>query len=373
MSALLRGGGLSFHDYVGRRFNVGFLAHSCIVAAFAAVAMLLASTIDGSLVLSGRSVGLLEHPAIWAFLVLQVALPLSIRQSLKQLIRARALVARVVAMDRNYSELMIQPVRQFLQLEDKESRGAATILYCVGLIAFVWNTYQNQLPRVIVPYDFWDSKTFLLGFIATRVYKLYLFVWLLPYIALIHVAVLFVTLRMLRRSRVAGRLKLIAFHRDGVGGLGFVPGLVTRPIIVAILAGSIPTAAAFEVHRTTDVTPLMGLSILIASTCIAYLVPVLFLRADIVAVKLIMIGKIRSLQQTYYSRGVESNNFDIEALRNGNEALEYFEKVLAAAQSISHYPHLKRLLGYVGLALTPTALSLTLKLLEVTTPLLNTP
>ena len=370
-SAVLRGGGFWLHHAVGRLFGVGFVAQACILAALPACAVLIGSWVDGSLVLAGRNVGLLQHPAIWAFFALQIGLPVSIRHSLKTLLKARSEMRAIVRVDGSYWKEVVRPLLRFLHLEDRSSRFVATLVYCTGLTAFVWNTYQNQLPGVIVPYDFWDSKTYVFGFWITRVYKFYLFVWLLPYVALVHIGVLVVALRLIRRARVAGRLQLVLFHPDGVGGLGFIPGLVTTPIIVTLLMGTAPTAAAFLVHRAADVTPLIGLTILVLSTAVASIIPILFLRTDIVLAKRHMIQRLRFLQQAYYTRITESRDLDFEALRNGNQALDYFNKVDAAMRALSNYPHLKRVLGYMAIALTPSVISLTLKLWEDFAPVMH--
>lgn len=369
--AALQSGGFSFHRYIGCLFKVGFLAQCCIIAAIAASAILIASIIDRSLILNGRDVGLLEHPAIWAFIGLQIALPISILYSLKKLLRAHARIQEVANVKDSFVDSVMEPILEFLRLQNKESKLAATVFYCVGLTAFVWNTYQNQRPGIIVPYDFWDSNAHFCGFWITRIYKLYLFCWLLPYIAMIHAAILVVTLRLIGQARASGRLKLIPFHPDGVGGFGFMPGLVTTPIIVTMLMGSIPAVAAFGVHRAADVTPLMGSSILVLWTGVAYIVPILFLRAEIVILKREMIGRLRQQQQAYYSKITEGQDLDFETLRKGNEAFDYFEKVCERVQSISNYPHLKRLVKFVGLALTPTIISLALKLYEGLTPIIG--
>jgi hypothetical protein len=334
------------------------------------------SVIDGSLILDGRNVGLLEHPGIWVFFGLQIVLPLSIRNSLKKLLKARRRIGEITKADEKVSDIINTPLLKFLYLQNKESRFMAAVIYCTGLTAFVWNTYQNQLPGIIVPFDFWDSKNYFWGFWITRVYKFYLLVWLLPYVAMIHISILVVTLRLIRRARLSGKLKLIPFHPDGFGGLGFMPGLVTTPIIVTLLMSSVSTAAAFEVHRAADVTPLMGLAVVVISVGIAYIVPILFLRADIISMKREAIKKLRLLQQSHYSKIIEDQNLDSEKLSNGNEALDYFEKVCSRIQSISNYPHLGRILRYAGLSLVPSIISLILKVYDVVpliSPILKRP
>jgi hypothetical protein len=367
ISVLLKLGGFSLHSFLGRTLRVEFPTQCWIIALVSAAVLLLASAIDRTLVLSGRDVGLLQHPAIWAFLALQIALPLSLRHSLRSLSKIESTVSRSA---RDFRQGLTQRVVSFVRLRESTSRSVATLCYLTGLIAFVWNSYQNQLPGIIVPYDFWDSSNHVWGYWMTRVYKLYLFVWFLPYIALVQAALLIEMLRLIRERRNAGTLTLQPFHPDGVGGLGFVPGIVTTPIIVTLLVAAIPVAAAFEVHRAMDVTPLMGATIVIVSALAAYLVPILRLRTDIKAMKRQMIEHLRQLQQDYYVKISHAKEVDYESLRRGNEALDYFDKVCARVNAISNYPHLVRLLKYVALALTPSAASAALKAYETLGPVI---
>jgi hypothetical protein len=362
LSSVLQGGGFALHGWIGRRFQIDFCKQSWLATALFAVPVVLASAFDRSLVLGGRDVGLFEHPAIWAFFGLQIALPLSIRRSLVRLAKARATLAGMSDDRSRVRDVIVRPFLRFISLREPRARAAATFFYGAGLSAFVWNTFQNQMPTVVVPYDFWDSKTFQAGFWVTRVYKLYLFVWLLPYVALVHAAVISVTLRLIRNSRLSGRLKLIPFHPDEVGGLGFVPGLVTTPVLITLLLVAPALAGAFEVHRALDITPVTGLLIVLASAILAYLVPMTTLRTDIVALKREALTRIRALQQEYYRSIVSGGTITAAAVTTGNEALEYFEKLSTQIRSIPNYPHLKRLVGVVSLATTPSVVSILIKL-----------
>jgi hypothetical protein len=377
LSSAFKDGGFWFHNWLGRLLGVGFTAQCYTVAALAAVAALVAAFVDGSLFLNERDIGLLEHLAIWGFFCLQIALPISLRYSTRKLLKARTNLRALGALDGSPSEQLIVPFLKYSRLQGAKIKLLAMGIYCFGLTAFVWNTYQNQLPRIVVPYDFWDSKTYVFGFWVTRLYKLYLFVWLFPYIALLHTAILVTALRLVRLARLSGKLKLLPFHPDGVGGLGFLPQLVTRPLIVGVLLGLLPTVGAFQIHRAADVTPVMGLATLVVATGIAYFIPILSLRADIVAAKRAMIERLRWLQQAKFSQIVDRNNLDFETLRIGNESIEFFEKLCKAIRDISNYPHLKRLIGYITLAMSPVAASLIGKLYnqfgQVIHPLLTRP
>ncbi|MDT4896719.1 MAG: hypothetical protein QOH25_1796 [Acidobacteriota bacterium] len=362
---ILQTGGFSLHYYVGCLFKVGFLGQSCIIAVLVALVMLTGSLLDHSLILNEPNIGLLQHPALWGFPLLQIALPLVIRQSVHKLQRARLHTGEIAKVEKQSSLLSGTQIRRFLSWQDKESKLAATLIYCTGLAAFIWNTYQNQKPGIVVPYNFWDSKTYFWGFWITRAYKLYLYGWLLPYIAMIQVAILVVTLRLVRRARLSGKLKLFPFHHDGAGGLGFVASIISTPIIATLIVGSLSITVAFLVHRTADVTPLMGLIILIIWTVTAYFIPTLFLRSDIVAMKREVLEKLRTLQQKNYSRIIESHGVDLETLSKGKEALDYYDNVWEKIQKIPNYPHLKRLVRALGFAVTTTTISVALKLMDL--------
>jgi hypothetical protein len=370
---ILQSGGFWLHKTLHRLLGLGFVGQCLTVTIICAVGMILASIADQSLRLPGRNVGLLEHPAIWGFLILQTALPISLARSIGKLERTTVDNGEITCHEGKTSALIVPTVRRFLRLQDRESQLTATLIYCTGLVAWVWNTYQNQFPGIIVPYDFWDSTTYFWGYAVTRVYKLYIFVVLLPYLAMIHVGILLTTLRLVRRSRLAGELRLLPFHPDGLGGLGFVAGLVSKPIILTLIVGALTTAGAFFVHYAVNMTPLIGLLILVAWTVLAYIVPVLFLRTDIVALKRDMIQKLRSLQQADYSRVFEDSEsgWEFRVLRKEKEALEYFDKMCARIQSISNYPHWKRLIGFAGLAATPSIVAFAAKFLVGLFPVMS--
>lgn len=362
---ILQTGGFSLHYYVGRLFKIGFLGQCCVLATLAAIGMFAASALDHSLILGGRDIGLLQHPALWGFPLLQIVLPLCIRQALQKLQSARLRNGEITKVKRRRAILNGRQIRRFLALKDRESRVAAMLIHCAGLSAFIWNTYQNQRPGIVVPFDFWDSTTYLWGFWFTRAYKLYLFAWLLPYIAMIYVAILIATLRFIKRARTDGKLILLPFHPDGVGGLGFVTSLISTPIVVTLIVGSLGITVAFLVHRTADVMPLIGLVVLFTWAFIAYFLPILFLRSDIVAMKRAMLEKLRTLQQANYSQIIDSHGMDVEMLGKGKEALDYFDNVCAKVQALSNYPHLKRVISALGFAATTSTFSMALKFFDL--------
>lgn len=355
VAALLENGGF----WVGRFVARGFIIQCLILTAFSAILIILASALDGTFFLSGRNVGLFEHPAIWSFLVLQIALPLSLRHSLNR-ITGHKVEKLDSPLGSDFSEKLANQLSACVSLHNRTGKLIASTCYIIGFAAFVWNSYQNQLPNVIVSFDFWDSINHPWGYWVTRGYKFYLYVWLLPYIGLIHISMLVSLLRIIRKRRMSDCIKLQPFHPDNAGGFGFLPGLITTPIIVTLLICSFPLAGAFKVHQAFDITPMIGAGIICSGAFIAYIIPILYLRKDIVALKKNTLEKIRVLQQRYYISIMEEE-IDIEALKGGGEALDYFDKIHKRVDSISNYPHFARLFRYIGLAMSPSFFLLVLK------------
>jgi len=369
---MMKSGGFWLHKIVGKYLKVGsFLSQSLIIAGLSAGMMLLASIADHSLYFPGRDVGFLEHPAVWGFLALQTVLPISLARSLRKLEHTTLDDGEIAHRPGTSSKLILPSVREFLKLRGTQSRAVATILYSIGVVAWGLNSIQNQFPNIIVPYDFWDSTTYIFGYIITRFYKAYLFIMLLPYLALVHTAILVATLRVVRNSRISGKLRLLPFHPDRAGGLGFVAGFISKPIILTLIVGAVTTAGAFFIHRAANITPLVGLSILLSWAVLTYLIPILFLRTDIVAMKREMTKKIRHAQQVSYSTVLEGSRLEFRVLEEENEALEYFDRVCGRIESISSFPHWKRLFGFMGLAVTPSLVMLCLKTLMSFVPTMS--
>jgi hypothetical protein len=79
--------------------------------------------------------------------------------------------------------------------------------------------------------------------------------------------------------------RLNPFSADRVGGLGFVPSILLKPIVVSLILSAISIASAFFVHHSAATTPVIGVTIILSSLFAVYLGPTLFLREDIVALK----------------------------------------------------------------------------------------
>lgn len=359
---ILVSGGLNIHDVAGIVGIRNFAFQSVAWATLWAAVLTAASGVDRTWTMS-NGFGLFQHPAIWGFLLLQACLPVALRATLRKLVLARKKLQRLIE-PASFSHRVTAPVLEFTGLRTYRSKLFATAFYLFGFAAFVWNTYQNQLPNAIGALDFWDSSRHPFGYWSTRAYKLYLYVWVLPFLALVHAAILSVVLDIIRDAKAVGRLKLIPFDPDGVGGLGFVPSIVSTPIAYVLVVAAFPLGGAFWVHKALAVTPLIGLVAVLGAAMIAYGLPIYSLRSVLIDLKRETISKLRAAQQGFFDQVVDDQKQARDLIKENVESVERIEQLCARVNAISNYPHLHKLIRVAGLAATPSAVSMAIKAVE---------
>ena len=361
---LLSKGGFAADGYVSRLLRLDFAVRCLLIPIAWAFLFLAGAAIDHSFLLPGRSVGLLEHPTIWTFLLLQAALPLILRKSLIQLGESSQLLAALVKGKFDFEREVVQPLIEYCSLRTNAGRVAASIAGFIGFTAFVWNSYQNQLPGTLVPFDFWDSIHFPVGYWLTRAYKFYLFICFLPYVAVLHSGVIWTLLSVIRKHRRRGELRLNPFSGDGVGGLGFIPSILLKPIVVTLLLAAVASATTFVVHQGAATTPIIGVTIILSSLFTAYLGPAAYLRADIAALKRVAIDELTVAESRSYENVLRASAGGSTDISDAAKSLEYFEHVRAKIEAIPEFPYFTRMISFVGFCFSPTAVSLTLGVLK---------
>lgn len=370
LDSLLTSGGFSLHRAIGWATGLGFVGQAVVLGLASALVLGVGAWADGGFYLQGPGIGFIEHPAIWTFLAMQVFLPLSIRSSLTRLARSRKALKKITGGEA-FDQSISTPLVQFVRFLTVEGRAVAALLFLGGLANFVWNSYQNQRPEIVGPYEFWDSIHFPISYWLTRLYKLYLFVWLFPYVGLIHAGVVACVLRALRRARTAGRVQLEPFSSDGAGGLGFVPSLVTTPVVWTLALSALATVGAFVVHRELDATPLMGVASVLATVVVAYGLPIGYLRVDLAALKRQAIDRLRHAQQRCYEELMNADRIDAVHLKSASDTLDYFDRLCSRVEAISTYPHFRRVAASALPALIPGMFSLSVKIYELAAPIIQ--
>lgn len=225
---------------------------------------LVAAAIDRTFIMRGIDVGFLEHPTIFAFLLLHLV---GVRVLFRASLKLRELPRRSDTCLNHTDSRKIQRALATIEHQLSSpptgwSAGLLTALYLVGAACFIWNSFQNQQPLRFLGFDFWDSSHHTAGYWVTRAYKFYLFCLLLP--ALAHGVFVIVQAfwRLLESVKEEGGVALDPFQVGRSGGCDRLVEPLTTILYPLIVVGAIANLSALLVHRELDLTPVIGIALL---------------------------------------------------------------------------------------------------------------
>lgn len=328
-----------------RRFSVTSPGRAnTVVAIVFGAAFLVAAYCEKTLIMNGPSVGLLEHPGIWVFLVAQVIIPWTVTRSLETFRTLRVTASAPVTpefLGDNFDGLDTALV---LSLERRSNRSKALfdLLLLIGLAAWAWNTFQNQDPIRFLHFDFWDSRLHPGGYWLTRFYKLYVWVMIGP--AVVHAQLCLVNSvkRLFHLAATKHAIILDPYDPNGDGGLAPLLESVINPMVPIVIASSLLTMAAFWVHGKYDVTTIGGLAMTIALMFFVYLVPAIALRRAILEEKKRQRDQISKFQRTIYDQLLTAE-LDRATLKDNTGMLTCLGDLAKRVDGISNWPQLKRI------------------------------
>lgn len=326
-----------------RRMQWSTRANAGLACAFAA-AFTSAAYWEKTLVMPGQAVGLLEHPGIWLFLVAQVAIPWILNRSLR---RFRNLhFDHTAPLSREFMSQEFASIEhrlvQSLERRTVRSRGVFDVIVFVGLLAWAWNTFQNQDPLKFLHFDFWDSSRHAINYWLTRFYKLYVLVMVGP--ALIHAQLCLVRAVRNMFDLAASRRAVILdpYHCDGDGGLTLIVNSVINPMVPIVLTSSLLTVAAFVVHGKYDITTIGGLAITVALLLLVYFVPALALRRAIADEKKRQEEYVCRIQREMYNELLLAE-MGQRTLKDHTAALVSLADLAKRIDGISEWPQIRRI------------------------------
>ncbi len=314
--------------------------------------ILLGSLLDGTLILSGENWGLLQHPTIWAFFFIQAIVPFSINFSLKRLflfLKKNDLIDSDLDLAK-----YIDVLKTYTTRSTNLSRMCYYLLFCVGVICFAWNSYQNQAPYKFVGFDFWDSINHPFGYWTTRLYKIYLWLFFLPALVHIQFSILMTVNKLLKEVKAGNRLRLKPYHQDGYGGVGRIIKIVINPVIPVLIISCCGVIGVFIIHRNFGITLGIGLLILSSLFIFIYLVPAVKLRKIIIAEKKRQLTEISNTQNSIFYSLIKNKP---DLMHSNIDVLNALEPVTKQIKSISNWPYLNSVIKVISIVNTPIILS----------------
>lgn len=306
---------------------------------------------DGTLWMNGRATGFFEHPVIFIFLIAHAYVPFAVMRAVAHQVDPRGFSPS--ALPNTFVEIQVtstlERFRCSVSRDDNRGQALYVALLTVGAAAFVWNSYQNQVPLKEVGFDFWDSSLHPWGYWGTRVYKFYLWLFLIPSIShLLILSVWSISSIITAVAKQEHGLELDPYHEDGCGGVKLLVDSLLNPLIpVAFIAATLAFAAYF-VHGKFDVTTTGGFLLAIAFLMLIYIKPAISLRQTIAREKHRQVSEIKKKQREYYQRlqQQEVSNRDTGPA----QAIFTLSEVCKHISNIPDWPQLDRAVKVVTIA-----------------------
>jgi hypothetical protein len=317
---------------------------------------------DGTLWMSGRATGFFEHPAIFIFLISQAYVPYAVVKAVGHHLALPG--AMPSALPHAFMDATVAPSIERFNNSARRNTDRGKSLYIaltlIGLVAVVWNSYQNQAPLKEVGFDFWDSSLHPWGYWSTRVYKLYIWGLVIPAIThLLILSVWAISGIILAVAREEQTLELDPYHEDGCGGVKFLVDSLLDPLTpVAFIAAALAFSAYF-VHEKLDTTTIGGFSLAFAFLILIYIKPAISLRQTIVREKRRQINEIKKKQSDYYQQLNESSS--VYADTGPAQAIFTLSEIAKHVSSIPDWPQLDRAIKLLTVVGTSPAVAWGLK------------
>lgn len=334
---------------------------SLFITFFLLSLIVLSSFLDHSLILPGRDIGLIEHPVIWSFIIIQAVIPFSVNSAVTELsnfFSEKEIINSEVDLS-YYVSLLHKQVSRNTNL----SRVLYFLLVITGFICFVWNSYQNQLPFKFLGCDFWDSIIHTWGYWITRVYKLFLWGVFFPSVIHIQLSILIVLNKLLKNAIAENFFKLNPYHQDDHGGFGKLIKIIINPFIPILVIASVAVLCVLLKHGRLDITSIIGLCILSFLFIVIYFVPALALRRVIKFEKKRQLGEITHTQNgIFYS--LLKNNISTN-IHEKIETLNGLDPISKQIKDISNWPYLSMIVKIIGIVNTPVLIDMGKKVLPI--------
>jgi hypothetical protein len=333
-----------------------------VLTAVMAMMLMIGSWVEGTLWMQGRAVGFLEHPGIITFLLSQAYVPFIAARAVEQLARPEDFGNSALSPSFIANEVVPawNQYRTSVMRKDGRGRRLYGCFLLFGFLAFAWNSIQNQDPIRFLHFDFWDSAFHPVGYWSTRVYKFYLWLFVIPAIThLLILSALSVRAIIIAAGRTSGALILDPYHEDECGGVKVMVDALLRPMWPVALLGALLAFDAFYVHEKFDLTTIGGFTFAFAFFAMIYVTPAISLRRTIRREKKRQIHELRKKQTELYNLLYGPAGAATEG--ELAQALSSMSEVCKNVASIPEWPQLRTALNIAAIAYSSPAVALIAK------------
>ena len=221
----------------------GVLAYAGIQAGL----IFVASYLDGTLYLEGEGKGFLEHYGVWAILITDALLILSVSLAHSTFRNAIASIQFSNGEDRkdrkDRKEFIGSDLKKYLDflylIPSSKSQYLYYFLVVIGLLSWVNNLYQTANPVLFYGNDVFDQTNYPIGFIANKINLLLSWVIIYPSCGFILLTICIETRLVLDKAKSAKGLQGNLFHPDkcyGFALLGWLNISLLTPFFIVLAA-----------------------------------------------------------------------------------------------------------------------------------------
>jgi hypothetical protein len=323
---------------------------------------LIGAKLDKAYFIRDEGIGLFEHPGIFVFLLAQILIPSVLIRSTIAFVNIPKTGASIIS--KKFLEFKykshLDTFFNTISRRNNIGRLAYSMLVSIGVVVFIWNTYQNQQPFRFLGFDFWDSICNPWGYSATRVYKFYIWVMLIPAYVHIQFSLVLAVRRLLRSLENEEALELEPYHIDACGGVKVFIDTVLNPMVPVVFVSSALTLSAFMVHGKFDITTIGGLAMTCLVVAFVYFIPVLSLRRTIRTEKNRKLDKIGRIQNNQY-RKIVDGKLNPDFVKEATEIINALAGFSITIRKIPNWPQLDKVARLFGLAMAPQFFAILLK------------
>ena len=293
------------------------------------VIFLIVGLIEKNWILPNEGLGLLQHKNIWIFLLINLISPLVISKTIK-------------ALECNIDAITFENLKNLFS-ENANLKAIVALQHfaqAIGFCCFVGNSLQNAHIINQLPFDYWDSINYILSYIISRIYKLYLFSYFIPDV-LIYIFILLKSVSKLTALSESEMEKYPAKNYEQANVLCNFGLNLLMLIMIPFIASSI---AVYLIHDRFDITTITTIVISVVCAVVSLCVYIYLIKNFYFSVskyKKTNIEKINSelneIHQYILSYTYDENKEKLEVYLKREE---YLCQVKSKIDGLSRFPHI---------------------------------
>lgn len=331
-----------------------YIKFDCIIVLLFTILFVTISVLENNLFLQNNGLGLFEHINVWIFLLANLLVPFVLNRNCKIL-------------QNNVDDDIFTKLKDiFAQNAEHQSiKILSNFIVAIGFCFFVGNSLQNAHIINPLPFNYWDSSDYVISYIISRIYKLYLFAYFMP-VTFVYTLLsiksaselLRITDKEMEDYPLKNYMQLNALCNFGLNTL------LTIIIPVLLFSGGI-----YLIHDRFDITTISTIIIATLSTFGLLILYIFLINKYYISV--LKYKKIHIVQIDVELAKVHKNILDIKISERKNNMLdlylkkeEYLWKCKERIEKISKFPLVVKAIITIISPLIPTLTKIVFSVLE---------